>query len=66
MEAHFRNDETHSYRNYKYPWTGRPNVPPDARSFAIDDEDGNHIKTVVYVRRFLADPQVNWRRPTQI
>lgn len=57
MEAKFRLATAHSYRNYKFPWVGRPRAPPDVYSVAVSEtsitQDANEtetsVSTIVYV-----------------
>lgn len=45
MEARLKKD-IHTYRSYKYEWTGHPTTPPDV--YATSFTAGNHGETYVY------------------
>jgi len=59
MEASLREGTAHSYRNYKYPWVGRPTVFPDVVSTALYADDGS-VETVAYVSWNGATEVVAW------
>ena len=49
MEAFFRFGEAHSYRNYKFPWVGRPSQPPDVDSRGVDKHENAPLTTMIHV-----------------
>ena len=61
MEASFRDDAAHSYRNFKFPWVGRPATPPAVYGAAMDVNDTGHITTTAYVSWNGATEVKSWR-----
>ncbi|KAK5168356.1 uncharacterized protein LTR77_006926 [Saxophila tyrrhenica] len=59
MEANFKEGSAHSYRNYKFPWVGRPSAPPDVHSAAVDNDDGS-VSTTVHVSWNGATEVASW------
>lgn len=59
MEANLRED-LKSYRNYKFPWVGRPAQPPDVHSAAVHGRKGNQIVTIVHVSWNGATEVAKW------
>ena len=49
MQAKFRLPGAHSYRNYKFPWVGRPKAPPDVYSTVVKGNEEGSVYTVLYV-----------------
>jgi hypothetical protein len=61
MEASFRDDAAHSYRNFKFPWVGRPATPPDVYGAAMDINDTGHVTTTAHVSWNGATEVKSWR-----
>ena len=55
MEASLLPD-LYSYRNFKCPWVGRPNLPPDVYAEAVDGGNGMVNMTV----------HVSWNGATEV
>lgn len=61
MEASFRNKAAHSYRNFKFPWVGRPATPPDVYGVATNINGTKDIMTTAYVSWNGATEVASWR-----
>jgi hypothetical protein len=55
MEAQF-GAGIRNYRSFKYPWVGRPSQPPDVRSTAVQEDNGDRSTVVA----------VSWNGATEV